>query len=62
MDYIARKKVFDFLKTHDIVFECHEHPAIATVEEALLYSAGIWAMPHTAKIYYSEIEKGLCIW
>ena len=38
MDSIARNKVFDFLKTHDIDFECHEHPAVATVEEALRYS------------------------
>ncbi len=51
MDSIARKKVFDFLKKHNIVFECYEHPAAATVEEALRHSENMCDATHCKNLF-----------
>lgn len=51
MDSVVRDKVFDFLKKHDISFECHEHPAVATVEEALRYSGNMGDVTHCKNLF-----------
>ena len=51
MDSEARKKVFEYLNRLEIGFECHEHPAVATVEAAMQYCAGMEDVTHCKNLF-----------
>lgn len=51
MDSEARKKVFEYLDRLEIGFECHEHPAVSTVEAAMQYCKGMGDVTHCKNLF-----------
>lgn len=46
-----RKKVLEYLQSHDIAYECLEHPATPTVEEAMKYWKNAPGVQHCKNLF-----------